>query len=192
NLSLLIPAYNHFVHYLSAARFKKETMAPGQFQIRATRSVTLRHRQRLCKAQLDFLEAQPGMPKCYLPLIAKPSAHSDDEPIPGRKDVYQIKTLTYCSTNANKFFQQVDVCMQKANLISGKTNQQHVQVLPKEPIMSKFVAPPTQLLIDFYSPTWFNALPPGQKEKIANSKCVTLLPNATKSLLPVPHPSKQL
>ncbi|KAG0151202.1 hypothetical protein CROQUDRAFT_86996 [Cronartium quercuum f. sp. fusiforme G11] len=77
-------------------------------------------------------------------------------------------------------------------MISGKTKQQHVRVLPKEPIMSEFVAPPTQLPIDFYSPTWFNALPPGQKEKIANSKCVALLLNAAKSLLPVPHPSEQL
>ncbi|KAG0138940.1 hypothetical protein CROQUDRAFT_102541 [Cronartium quercuum f. sp. fusiforme G11] len=50
--------------------------------------------------------------------------------------------------------------------------------------MSDFLTPPTQLPINFYSPAWFNKLPPGQKEEVANSHLVALLPNAAESLLP--------
>ncbi|KAG0146893.1 hypothetical protein CROQUDRAFT_92031 [Cronartium quercuum f. sp. fusiforme G11] len=144
------------LYNITSAHFKKETNAPGQFQICTARSVTLRCRQWLCKARYEFLLAQPGILKHYLSLAAKPSAHSDDEAIPGRKDVYRIKTLAYRSANANKFFQWVD------------------------------------LPIDFYNPAWFNKLPPSQKEKVANSRLVALLPNAAESLLPVPHPSEGL
>lgn len=58
--------------------------------------------------------------------------------------------------------------------------------------MSLLAAPPTQLPIDFYSPAWYNALPPGLKDKVADTTCVALLPNAAESFLMVPHPSEAL
>lgn len=47
NFTLLTQAYNHFVHYLSAQRVKKETASPGKLQVCTMRSVTLRRRHRV-------------------------------------------------------------------------------------------------------------------------------------------------
>lgn len=58
--------------------------------------------------------------------------------------------------------------------------------------MSTFVAPPTQLPIDFYSPAWYKKLSAAQKEKLVDDKHVVLLPNAAESLLSNPHPSEAL
>lgn len=57
NMTLITLAYNHFVHYLSAQRFKTETMSPGKFQLTAMRAVTLRrkHRASNCRPILFFL-----------------------------------------------------------------------------------------------------------------------------------------
>ncbi|KAG0139796.1 hypothetical protein CROQUDRAFT_111444 [Cronartium quercuum f. sp. fusiforme G11] len=106
---------------------------------------------------------QRDIPTQYKNLLLKPSAHSDDEGL-----------------------------NHKADILSGKSNQKHPHVLPKVPIPSTFMAPPTQLPINFYKPSWFNALPPGQKEKLMDSMHVALLPNAAESLLPNPHPAESL
>ncbi|KAG0141046.1 hypothetical protein CROQUDRAFT_52325 [Cronartium quercuum f. sp. fusiforme G11] len=42
NFPLLTMAYNHFVHYLSAAHFKKELIKPGSHMLVTQRSVILR------------------------------------------------------------------------------------------------------------------------------------------------------
>lgn len=92
----------------------------------------------------------------------------------------------------NKLIRRLEITMQKAQAVAGITRQRHVRILPKVPVISKMTAPPTQLPIDFYSPAWFNSLPPGQKDKVADSKTVALLPNAAESFLPIPHPSELL
>lgn len=138
------------------------------------------------------MATQKNVPKPYIKLIAKPSAHSDDEAHPKKKNVYIIKTLPFRSSNMNKFVRRLEITMQKADAVAGITSQRHVRVLPKVPVMSMFPAPPIQPPIDFYSPAWFNALPPGQKDKVADSKSVALLPNAAESFLPVPHPAEAL
>lgn len=146
----------------------------------------------LCKARCDFLASQKNVPKRYIKLIAKPSAHSDNEAHPNRKRVYVIGTLPFLSRNMNKLIRRLEITMQKAQAVAGITRQRHVRILPKVPVISKMTAPPTQLPIDFYSPAWFNSLPPGQKDKVADSKTVALLPNAAESFLPIPHPSELL
>lgn len=92
----------------------------------------------------------------------------------------------------NKFVRRVENNMLKDELLAGKTSQRHPRVLPKVPVMSTFLAPPTQLPIDCYSPAWYNALSPAQKEKLVDSKHVALLPNAAESLLSKTHPSEGL
>lgn len=92
----------------------------------------------------------------------------------------------------NKFVRRVENNMLKEELLAGKTSQKHPRVLPKVPIPSIFLAPPTQLPIDCYSPAWYNALSAGQKERLVDSKHVALLPNAAESLLAIPHPSESL
>lgn len=146
----------------------------------------------LCQARIQFLTSQPNMPKRYIKLLAKPSAHSDDEARPNKKNSYTIKTLKFRSANMNKFVRRLDVGMEIADSITGKYSQRHSRLLPKTPVFSEFVSPPTQLPIDFYNPAWFNAFPPAQKEKIANSKTVALLPDASESFLSTPHPSESL
>lgn len=47
NFPLLTMAYNHFVHYLSAARFKKESVTPGSHALVTQRLVILRRIQRV-------------------------------------------------------------------------------------------------------------------------------------------------
>ncbi|KAG0152479.1 hypothetical protein CROQUDRAFT_85578 [Cronartium quercuum f. sp. fusiforme G11] len=170
NLTLLTPAYNHFMHYLSAQRFKKEL---------------------LCKARCEFLSTIPGCPKQYIKMLAKPNAHSDDE-VDSNGITHTIKTLEFRSANASKLIRRVDLLMQKADILAGKTSQKHMHRLPKTPVPSTFKSPPTQLPIDFYSPSWYNNLPPGQKEKWVDSAHVALLPDAAQSLKPIPHPDESL
>ncbi|KAG0147850.1 hypothetical protein CROQUDRAFT_42195 [Cronartium quercuum f. sp. fusiforme G11] len=171
NLTLLTPAYNHFVHYLSAQRFKKELVSPGKFELVTKKAAVLRRRLRLCKARCEFLSTIRGCPKQYIKMLAKPNAHSDDE-VDSNGITHTIKTLEFRSANANHF---------------GAPHR-----LPKMPVPSTFKSPPTQLPIDFYSPSWYNNLPPGQKEKWVDSTHVALLPNAAQSLKPIPHPDESL
>lgn len=131
------------------------------------------------------------MPTRYKNILLKPSAHSDDEG-PNAKGEFVIKTLPFRSANMNKFVRRVKNNMLKEELLARKTSQKHPRVLPKVPVMSQFIAPPTQLPIDCYSPAWYNSLSAGQKEKLVDSKPVALLPNAAKSLLAIPHPSEGL
>lgn len=57
DFTLLSQAYNHFVHYLSAARFRREIASPGKFQVSTMRSVILRRRQRVSFTILPFEQA---------------------------------------------------------------------------------------------------------------------------------------
>ncbi|KAG0150417.1 hypothetical protein CROQUDRAFT_87909 [Cronartium quercuum f. sp. fusiforme G11] len=191
NLTLLTLAYNHFVHYLSAQHFKKELVSPGKFELVTKKAAVLRHRLRLCKARCEFLSTIPGCPKQYIKMLAKPNTHSDDE-VNSNSITHTIKTLEFRSANASKLIRQVDLLMQKADILPGKTSQKHMRRLLKTPVPSTFKSPPTQLPIDFYSPSWYNNLPPGQKEKWVDSAHVALLPDAAQSLKPIPHPDESL
>ncbi|KAG0147419.1 hypothetical protein CROQUDRAFT_91493 [Cronartium quercuum f. sp. fusiforme G11] len=191
NLTLLTPAYNHFVHYLSAQCFKKELMSPGKFELVTKKAVVLRCRLRLCKARCEFLLTIRGCPKQYIKMLAKPNTHSDNE-VDSNSITHTIKTLEFRSANASKLICPVDLLMQKADILTGKTSQKHVRWLPKTPVPSTFKSPPTQLPIDFYSPSWYNNLPPGQKKKWVNSTHVVLLPDAAQSLKLIPHPDESL
>lgn len=72
------------------------------------------------------------------------------------------------------------------------TRQARKRVLPKQPIMSTFTKIPTGHPIDFYDPDWFNDfLSPAKKVTHVDSENVAFLPDATKSLLPRPHPDKR-
>ncbi|KAG0144236.1 hypothetical protein CROQUDRAFT_47586 [Cronartium quercuum f. sp. fusiforme G11] len=197
NLTLVTLAYNHFVHYLLAQCFKKELMSPGKFELVTKKAAILRSEpfvffsSQLCKARCEFLSTIPGCPKQYIKMLAKPNAHSDDE-VNSNGITHTIKTLEFCSANASKLVHQVNLLMQKADILAGKTSQKYICQLPNTPVPFTFKSPPTQLPIDFYSASWYNNLPPGQKEKWVNSAHVTLLPDAAQSLKLIPHPDKSL
>ncbi|KNZ55655.1 hypothetical protein VP01_2621g4 [Puccinia sorghi] len=103
-----------------------------------------------------------------------------------KKKVYKIKTLPYCSKNANKFFRALDLCMlRQASLTPATNRKRRICKLPKkEKIMLNFVNPPKGLPIYFYHPDWYHALPDSQQKLIPNVEQVAFLPDATQSLQP--------
>lgn len=82
--------------------------------------------------------------------------------------------------------------MMKEAEITGNTTRRRVRKFPKQPVPSEFKRVPKNLPIDFYDPSWFNQLPPGQKRLIVNAQQVAFLPNAALSLNPVRHPDEKL
>lgn len=130
-------------------------------------------------------------PPRYRKLCSDTSAHSDNEYDP-EKRVYVIKTLGYRSKNVSKFFRRLDVEMIKEMEVNGKASRRRIRKLPKVPIASEFKRAPRNLPIEFYDPTWFKQLAPGQKRLMVDSENVALLPDASQSLLPTRHVDEKL
>lgn len=192
DIGLLTSAYNHYVHYLSAAKFKREVRTPGRLAEAESVKTISQRRRRLAEACRLFA-SQNNFPRRYKLILEQPYAHSDDELDPELK-VHVIKTLEYRSANANKFFRRLDAMMDRVAITSGKTTQRQPRLLPMVPVPSKLQTPPTQLPIDYYSAKWYNALTPSQKEKIVKHNQVALLPDAGDSFIPAPntHPAEKL
>ncbi|KAH9810333.1 hypothetical protein DFH28DRAFT_902835 [Melampsora americana] len=125
-------------------------------------------------------------PQRYRDLVAVTAAHSDDEELPGT-NTWVIKTLAYHSTNANKFFRRLDYEMKRDSI---GTNMR-VLWLPKVPSIFDD-KPPKQLTFDFYDTKWHQALPAGRRRRIGKRDAVTLLPDASRSLMKVQHPDETL
>ncbi|OAV93952.1 hypothetical protein PTTG_27157 [Puccinia triticina 1-1 BBBD Race 1] len=102
DMTLLVRAYNHFVHYLQAEKYKKELKEEGKVAQEANNKKFNKNRERLRDARRDFAILNK-YPKRYRDILEPISAHSDDEKVEG-KGFYKIKTLPYRSNNANRFF----------------------------------------------------------------------------------------
>ncbi|MBW0529873.1 hypothetical protein O181_069588 [Austropuccinia psidii MF-1] len=64
----------------------------------------------------------------------------------------------------------------------GTVSRLCTRVLSKEPILSTFTTPPTQMPIDFYHIKWFNSLSEVKKRVIVDVHSVAFLPNPEESL----------
>ncbi|EFP93885.2 uncharacterized protein PGTG_19898 [Puccinia graminis f. sp. tritici CRL 75-36-700-3] len=184
NMTLLIPAYNHFVHYLQAEKYKKEIKQKGKVAQEASNKKHNKNRERLRDERRNFAILNK-FPQRYRDILEPIAAHSDDEEVEG-KGFYKIKTLPYRSNNANRFFRRLDVVMKKAAEQDPlrKSSRRRVRRLPKEPQESLYKAAPKGLPIDFYHPKWFNELVPAQQHSIPDRTRIAFLPNANESLLP--------
>ncbi|EGG03570.1 uncharacterized protein MELLADRAFT_89943 [Melampsora larici-populina 98AG31] len=194
SMSRFISAYNHYVHYWMASKFKSELKPPGRAESESARKLVQKHRERLKQARVRFLDVNRAKyPPRYKALCENVLAHSDDEQEPG-KNYLTIKTLAYRSKNASKFFRRLDIEMQKAVQVSGKAVPHLERRLPKVPVPSAFSRAPRDLPIDFYKASWFNNLSSGQKRLIPNANQVAFLPDAAQSLFPSPqtHPDERL
>lgn len=214
DIGFLTSVYNHYAHYLSAAKFKREVKTPGRLAAAEDAKTISQRRRRvsssyhlcilnhllthilprpqLAETRMAFAQKN-NFSRRYKNILAQPYAHSDDE-LDTDYNVFQIKTLEYLSSNANKFFRRVDAMMACSLAISGKVSQLQPRKLPKDPIASTHKTPPNQLPIDYYNPRWFNNLTPSQQEEYVNHTQVALLPNATESFIPAPntHPAEKL
>lgn len=124
------------------------------------------------------------------------TAHSDDELVEG-KGIYKIKTLSYRSVNANRFFRRLDAVMLNAAQQNplAKTSRRRIRRCPKKkPELSTYKLAPKCLPIDFYNPKWFHGLVHSQQHSIPDRTRIGFLPNANESLLPKPetHPDEKL
>ncbi|EGG01262.1 uncharacterized protein MELLADRAFT_92532 [Melampsora larici-populina 98AG31] len=194
SMSRFIAAYNHYVHYWMAGKFKSELKTPGRADSESARKVIQKHRERLKKARVLFLNDHRGKyPPRYKAICENILSHSDDEQEPG-KNYLTIKTLEYRSKNASKFMRRLDIEMQKAAQVAGKASPHLERRLPKVPVPSSFTRAPRDLPIDFYKANWFNKLPSGQKRLIPDATQVAFLPDASQSLFPSPqtHPDERL
>ncbi|KAG0142862.1 hypothetical protein CROQUDRAFT_49646, partial [Cronartium quercuum f. sp. fusiforme G11] len=184
SMSLNIAAYNHYVHFHLAKKFKSEAKSPGQTQEMNAR----RNNQK--KSQIEFLLAHRAKyPPHYRKALEDILAHSDDECM-ADSGIYVIKTLEYQSKNVNKFMHQLDSAMLKDAKMNGTLSQQCVCKLPKIPQPSLLVKPPKWLPIDFYDLVWYKGLGDGLKSRIADTSEVAFLPDALQSFSN--HPDKKL
>ncbi|KAI7960315.1 hypothetical protein MJO29_005383, partial [Puccinia striiformis f. sp. tritici] len=181
DLTLLIPAYNHYVHYLQATRYNREKNQTGKFRMDEERKVISKARERLRDSRLKFALSQ-GLPKRYQKVISDVNCHSDDEYNSQRK-VYVVKTLKFRSANATKFFRRLDATIATSDELDGKRVQRRRRFIPPTPEPSLFTKPPKGQPLDFYNPEWFNELLPQQRIDIANTREVAFLPNASQSLM---------
>ncbi|KAA1127223.1 hypothetical protein PGTUg99_031925 [Puccinia graminis f. sp. tritici] len=184
DMTLLIPAYNHFVHYLQVEKYKKETKEKGKVAQEATNKKVNKNRERLRDERRNFAILNK-FPQRYRNILEPIGAHSDDEKVEG-KGFYKIKTLPYRSNNANRFFRRLDIVMMKAAEQDplARSSRRRVRRLPREPQMSSYKAAPKGLPIDFYHPKWFNELVPAQQHSIPDRTRIAFFPNANESLLP--------
>ncbi|KNZ52876.1 hypothetical protein VP01_3413g3 [Puccinia sorghi] len=138
NMSLLIPAYNHFLHYFQLNKYKKELKQKGKVAEEASNKKFNKNCERFPKRHRDMLE---------------PITTHSDEKLVEAKGYYMIKTMPYCSLNANQFFCQLDDVMKNAAKQDplAKTSLRRICQLPKKPEPSAFKMAPKGLLIDFYS-----------------------------------------
>ncbi|KAA1137645.1 hypothetical protein PGTUg99_017935 [Puccinia graminis f. sp. tritici] len=190
NLQLLIPTYNHYVHFLQKNRYEREKKEVGKFRANEERKVIGRARDRLRDARLKFALGQK-LPKRYQNIIADVNSHSDDE-YDARNAVYIIKTLKFRSANATKFFRRLDAAMLQADELDRKRVQRRKRVVPPTVRESIFPRPPKGLPLDFYDPTWFNNLLTQQRIEVADTRQVAFLPDAAQSLMGKQIPSEKL
>lgn len=130
-------------------------------------------------------------PKRYQKILAPITAHSDDE-YDEERGLFVIKTLSYRSKNAGRFFRQLDRRMIAAAK-NEPGNRRRIRRLPKNAIMSKFTVAPKGLPLDFYDVAWFKSLGAAQQQMIPD-RTVAFLPDAKQSLLPkdVRNPDESL
>ncbi|KAI9603007.1 hypothetical protein H4Q26_002317 [Puccinia striiformis f. sp. tritici PST-130] len=188
--SLLIQAYNHFVHFVLHTKYQKEKRRVGKNAEEATHKRIARI---LCDARKEFAIVNK-FPKRYVDVLSHIGAHSDDE-FNHQRNVHKIKTLGYCSKNASKFMRALDIVMKNAAQQDPSSSQKRrVPQLPQQPVMSTFTAASKGIAIDFYDPSWYHQLVPAQQKTIPNTKAVVFLPDASQSLLPKKqhHPDEKL
>ncbi|KAA1122262.1 hypothetical protein PGTUg99_035798 [Puccinia graminis f. sp. tritici] len=183
DLTLLIPAYNHFVHFLQTSRYNREKNQAGKFRMDEERKVISKARERFALAQ--------NLPKRYQKVISDVNCHSDDEYC-AKKGVYMVKTLRFRSENVTKFFRRLDAAILTSDELDGKHVQRRRRIVPSTPRPSIFTKPPKGQPLDFYNPTWFNDLLPQQQMDVANTREVAFLPDASQSLMGKRLPSKKL
>ncbi|MBW0522110.1 hypothetical protein O181_061825 [Austropuccinia psidii MF-1] len=126
DLGLLSSAYDHYVHYVLAEKYRKENREKGWNERDVVRKAVQRARQRLRDHRYKFL-VMHKYPKRYQVIASDVNAHSDDE-YNAQLGVYVIKTLAYRSERATTFFQRLDRKIKEVDA----------------------------MLVDFYRPEWFN------------------------------------
>ncbi|KAA1097683.1 hypothetical protein PGT21_016948 [Puccinia graminis f. sp. tritici] len=109
NLGLLIPAYNHYVHFLQTNHYNQEKNQTRKFRMDEECKVIAKAREQ-------------GLPKQYQKVISNINCHSDDE-YNSKKNTYIIKTLKFWSPNATKFFRRLDAAILTSNELDGKRVQ---------------------------------------------------------------------
>ncbi|KAG0139057.1 hypothetical protein CROQUDRAFT_666939, partial [Cronartium quercuum f. sp. fusiforme G11] len=174
-------AYDHFVHYLMAQRYKKDSKDPGRHAKDVKRQHVLKSRERLRNARYEWAVAAK-LPVRFRRLLSQTNAHSDDEKTSNGKAKI-IKTLVYRSSVANKWFRLLDSKMEESERAMGIKTQKTPRYLPKVPIASEFLTPPKQLPLDYYNPVYFNKLQPLEKLKIVNTGEVIFFPDVKRHLL---------
>ncbi|KAI7967764.1 hypothetical protein MJO29_001041 [Puccinia striiformis f. sp. tritici] len=194
DLTLLIPAYDHFVHYLQYENYRKELKEEGKVAKDAAHKRFSKNRERLRDKRLDYAIVNK-FPKRYRAILEPISAHSDDEKEEGNR-FFTIKTLMFRSKNANRFFRRLDAVMLKASEQnpSAQGSRRRIRRLPRTPVMSTSLVAPKGLAIDYYGPKWYNELDLAQQKKIPNRSILAFLRNASESLQPKDerHPDEKL
>ncbi|MBW0522464.1 hypothetical protein O181_062179 [Austropuccinia psidii MF-1] len=166
DLGLLCTAYDHYLNYVLAEKYKNESKEKGWNEREVERKVVHWARQRLCDWHYKFLVAN-NYAKRYQVIASDGNACSDDE-YNSKAGMYVIKTLAYQSKNATAFFCRLDCKIKEVEKIMGCQSNQQIRWSPKIPIISKFKKTPKNAPIDFYRPKWFNEPDRSQKLMVAD------------------------
>ncbi|MBW0571458.1 hypothetical protein O181_111173 [Austropuccinia psidii MF-1] len=122
DLGLLCTAYDHYVHYVLAERYRKESQDQRWNEHEVERKVVQRARQRLRDWCYKFLVAH-NYAKRYQIIASDVNAHSDNE-YNAKAGVYVIKTLAYKSENATAFFRRLDCKIKDVEAMMGRRSNQ--------------------------------------------------------------------
>lgn len=97
---LLIPVYNHIVHYLAMNKYKKEVKQAGKVDKEANNKKFLKNCEQVCQISLCWSILTYTLTQPLLFQLCN--------------QFYKIETLSHQSHNANKFFQRLEKLMNTA------------------------------------------------------------------------------
>ncbi|MBW0535867.1 hypothetical protein O181_075582 [Austropuccinia psidii MF-1] len=190
DLGFLRTAYYHYMHYVSAERYKKESQDQGWNELEVERKVVQQARQILRDWRYKFLVAH-NHAKRYQIIASDVNLHSDDE-YNAKAGVYIIKTLAYQSENATAFFCRLDCKIKDVEAMMGRRSNQQIRRRPNIPIISEFKKTPKNVPIDFYRPEWFNERDHSEKLIAADLSEVAFVPEKDLPPKGKQHPDERL
>jgi hypothetical protein len=217
DMDLLLKIYDHIVHHAHFRQWKAEVQNPGMVKATDESSPAYHGRQQvnspclsfqladpnyairlyqLAKSRLDFLVAN-GYPQRYRDLIAVKATSDDEADSTGlkikRRNVYWIKQRPERSSEVELFIRRLDEAREAQASVDGKRlTQERMRCIPREnQKVTDFPAVASEMPIDYFSPTFFNAQQRRTQKRIALMK-ISLLPNVSLSFTREGKPDEKL
>ncbi|KAH6895061.1 hypothetical protein BKA70DRAFT_1028442, partial [Coprinopsis sp. MPI-PUGE-AT-0042] len=171
NMELLFKIYDYIVHSHFHQIYLKEKREPGSVLEAARLNPIYIGRQQLYRARLQYAKDH-WLPRCYQRYITLRATCDDEADPEGSKingrPVFHIHHRPECSEKANILFRRLNEVMEKTKEVSShRRRKDKLCVVPATSQPTLFPAIPTDMPIDYFDPTYFNALPPRLRLQVA-------------------------